>query len=206
MKQPVQSIVAASCEKQESPTMLAHPASLLVSGSIPAANVRQIPILSLSGNPMLGRCCNVYYPYKKRTDYYINYEFVAHGTVVYNYLEDCEYEAKPGKDVKLIGTVGEEWLTSEEKLYATYDCDGQGVAYPLSNAGIVWVRMADGCEKVATSLGDALTANLAINSRGQDIPHGDGDMVACADAGGSPNEGDQWIINGAVFANTYEPA
>lgn len=148
----------------------------------------------------------MYYPYKKRTDYYVNYEFVEPGTIVYNYLEDCEYESTAEKNVKLIGTVGEEWLTSEEKLYSIYDCNEQGVAYPLSNAKVVWVRMADGCEQIATRWGDVLTANLAVNSRGQALPHGNGDMVACSDNGGSPNESDQWVINGAVFVNTYEPA
>lgn len=140
-----------------------------------------------------------FYPYKKRTDYYVNYEFVAPGTIVYNYLEDCEYEAGGDKVVKLIGTVGEEWLTSEAKLDSTYDCDN-GVAYPKPDANIVWMRPAEGQEQIPTSWGDILTANRP------GVEHGQGDMVACADAGGYPNENDCWVVNGAVFANTYEPA
>ena len=145
-------------------------------------------------------------PYVKRTDYHVNYEIAEPGIEVFNYLEDCYYETKPGKNVILTGTVGEEWVTSEEKLYNTYDCDDNGCAYPRPDAGIVWMRPAEGQEEVATSWGDVLTANLPYNSQGDSIPHGDGDMVACADAGGYPDENDCWIVNGAVFENTYEPA
>ena len=138
-------------------------------------------------------------PFKKRTDYFVHFEFVEPGTVVYNYLEDCEYTSTEDKNVKLIGTVDEEWLTSEAKLYSTYDVE-DGVAYPKEDGNIVWCILADGCEQVATSWGDVLTANR------DGVPHGDGDVIAYADDNYSPNYDDAWVINGLVFENTYEPA
>lgn len=35
------------------------------------------------------------------------------------------------------------------------------------------------------------------------IPHGWGDFVVCSEVNGSPNLNDRWVVNGAVFATTY---
>ena len=51
--------------------------------------------------------------------------------------------------------------------------------------------------QVATSWGDVLTANR------QGIGHGIGDMILCADAGGTPNFNDMWVVNGLIFEATY---
>lgn len=51
---------------------------------------------------------------------------------------------------------------------------------------------------VKTSWGDTLYANRP------GIDHGMGDFLVCADADGRPNLNDVWIVNGEVFAYTYD--
>jgi hypothetical protein len=52
--------------------------------------------------------------------------------------------------------------------------------------------------QIPTSWGDVLT----VNAPG--IPHGRGDFIVCADAGGYPNLNDRWVVNGEVFPSTYD--
>jgi hypothetical protein len=52
--------------------------------------------------------------------------------------------------------------------------------------------------QIPTSWGDTLT----VNAPG--VPHGKGDFIVCADAGGYPNMNDRWVVNGEIFPSTYD--
>ena len=128
--------------------------------------------------------------YKKKS-YAMKAEVVAIGTEIYNFLEDCHYTTNEAKCVKLIGTVGEEWPVTLEKLAKTYTlADGTHITQENIPAGVfdIVTIVDDSAEtifaeqtieqtKVSTSWGEVLTAN--------------------------PD--DSWVVNGMVFNNTYAP-
>ena len=149
--------------------------------------------------------------YKKRY-YTMKAEKVPVGTKLYNYLEDCHYTTNDAKCITLIGTAGEEWPVTIEKLVKTYTLsDGT----PLTaenipegefriativdgNAETIFAEQVSELVQVVTSWGEILTAN-----RGG-IPHGEGDFIVSANKEGQPNPEDRWVVNGLVFINTYE--
>ena len=147
-----------------------------------------------------------------KTSYIIQAEIVAPGTSVYNWLEGSTGVADVGHDVKLIGTVGEEWLIAREKLPVKYTYPGGTPIDPyalpdgifdiqaIAGAEIIWAEQVYDQRQVQTSWGEILTANRS------GVDHGSGDYVVYADAGGQPNYDDSWIVNGAVFPTTYAPA
>ena len=150
--------------------------------------------------------------YKKKS-YAMKAEVVAIGTEIYNFLEDCHYTTNEAKCVKLIGTVGEEWPVTLEKLAKTYTlADGTHITQENIPAGVfdIVTIVDDSAEtifaeqtieqtKVSTSLGEVLTANR------EGVPHGDGDFIVFANKDGKPNPDDSWVVNGMVFNNTYAP-
>ena len=74
--------------------------------------------------------------YKKKS-YAMKAEVVAIGTEIYNFLEDCHYTTNEAKCVKLIGTVGEEWPVTLEKLAKTYTlADGTHITQENIPAGV----------------------------------------------------------------------
>lgn len=149
--------------------------------------------------------------YKKR-NYTLKAEKVPAGTRLYNYLEDCHYTTSDTKCIKLIGTVGEEWPITFEKLAKIYTLvDGtpitaknipEGVFEIATivdeNAETIFAEQVFKEVKVTTSWGEILTANR------DGIPHGDGDFIVYANRDGQPNPDDKWVVNGLVFINTYE--
>ena len=150
--------------------------------------------------------------YKKKS-YAMKAEVVAIGTEIYNFLEDCHYTTNEAKCVKLIGTVGEEWPVTLEKLAKTYTlADGTPITQENIPAGVfdIVTIVDDSAEtifaeqtieqiKVSTSWGEVLTANR------EGVPHGDGDFIVFANKDGKPNPDDSWVVNGMVFNNTYVP-
>lgn len=150
--------------------------------------------------------------YKKKS-YAMKAEVVAIGTEIYNFLEDCHYTTNEAKCVKLIGTVGEEWPVTLEKLAKTYTlADGTPITQENIPAGVfdIVTIVDDSAEtifaeqtieqiKVSTSWGEVLTANR------EGVPHGDGDFIVFANKDGKPNPDDSWVVNGMVFNNTYAP-
>lgn len=161
-------------------------------------------------------------PYKKG-DYTIYARYAYPGEAIHNYLEGSDYVTSDDKPIVLCGTVNEQWTVTFDKLMNTYTyVDGSditendlGYRIPQSddqwveirpiqeaNAPIIWAEQTDLDDQVEveTSWGEILTANRP------GIPHGEGDWIVCADAGGYPNESDQWIVNGEVFETTYVPA
>lgn len=147
---------------------------------------------------------------KKR--YTIKAEKVATGTTVYNFLEDCHYTSDDEKCIKLIGTVGEEWLVTIEKLVKTYTFVDRTPITPENipegvfeistivddNAETIFATRVIHEEKVVTSCGEILTANR------KGIPHGKGDFIVYANKEGKPDSDDKWVVNGMVFDNTYQ--
>lgn len=137
--------------------------------------------------------------YQKRTDYFIDYEVAEPGRKVYNYLEDAHYVTDPEHNIVLTGTVGEEWVVTEEKLRKSYIVNDEplssGKVSPKPNTGnnIIFAEEAKEKTIVKTSWGTELTAKP-------------GDMIAYADSDGQPNMEDSWVINGEVFKTTYEEA
>ena len=94
--------------------------------------------------------------YRKK-NYTMKAEKVAAGTELYNYLEDCHYVTTDDKCIKLIGTVGEEWPVTIEKLAKTYTfIDGT----PITSENI-----PDGVFDIATIVGDDAETIFAEQSR-----------------------------------------
>ena len=134
-------------------------------------------------------------------------EKVAAGTEIYNFLEDCHYTTNDVKCIKLIGTVGEEWPVTIEKLAKTYTLiDGTPITAANIPEGVFEIAtiVNENAEtifaeqvQVATSWGEILTANR------DGVPHGNGDYIVSANKNGHPNPNDRWVVNGMVFTNTY---
>lgn len=149
--------------------------------------------------------------YKKKA-YCIKAEKVIPGTQLHNFLEDCDYVTSETKCIKLIGTVGEVWPVTVEKLSKTYTfIDGTPITaenipegvFDIStivdeNAETIFAEQTKEQVKVATSWGEVLTANR------DGVPHGEGDFIVYANKCGQPNQEDKWVVNGMVFANTYQ--
>ena len=150
------------------------------------------------------------------------------GTQVSNFLEKSNYVTSQKKQFVLTGTVGEKWVVDVEKLCKTYTtADGKPITKELLSSMIVkgYARNSDKAIpiikpfkiealpgninwamfvprqyvfQIPTAWGDILTVN------DPSVPHGAGDFIVCADAGGEPNLGDRWVVNGAIFADTYD--
>lgn len=148
----------------------------------------------------------------------LSYEITVHkppkGTEVYNFLEDCHYTTSEIHPYVLTGTRGEQWVVRGEKVCSTYTFNGQEITLDqLEDLGEepITIQTKEGPKNMAmqipseismpieTSWGDELIAN-----RGG-IDHDDGDYIVCSvDKDGTPNLEDRWVVNGAVFDDTYD--
>ncbi len=137
------------------------------------------------------------------------------GTCVYNVLEDVNYVTDEKKQFVLEGTAGELWVIDSGKLQKTYTLtDGspltlgylkshmtdKGIKIKTTTGVTNWAMFVpmQYQVQVPTSWGDVLTANRP------GIPHGAGDFIVCADNNGQPNFKDKWVVNGAIFRDTYD--
>lgn len=134
--------------------------------------------------------------------------------------------ATKAQDIVLSGTRGELWLTSIDKVQRTYQimCQGQwgsnwGAAtmkqgQVLNGQFILpWVKIralgetASGtmaCFVPLSQKGQIRTSWAVLNFNASGVEHGLGDFILCAvGANGQPNLQDRWVVNGAVFADTY---
>lgn len=130
------------------------------------------------------------------------------------------------QDVVLSGTRGEMWLTSIEKVQRTYQVmsngqwgsDWAGVTKTrgeTSNGKFVlpWMKvrsMGDAaaatmaCFVPASQAGQIQTSWAVLNYNAKGVEHGLGDFILCSkNADGSPDLSNRWVVNGAVFADTY---
>lgn len=124
----------------------------------------------------------------------------------------------------LCGTVGEMWTIKADKLVNNYNFlqGGQPLAInqqtlnqrlhgkyldwtlirtsPQATAGQNMACFVPNAQKgqIQTSWGAVLNIN------GVGVTHGKGDFVVCAKLpNGRPNLADRWVVNGEIFANTY---
>ena len=156
----------------------------------------------------------------KKKKYTIHWYVPNLGTEVYNKFEDAHYKTDVNKPIVLVGTQGEKWVIDLNRFLNTYTVSGDPAALvekllngTLTRADSKRVFSADAkpdgpiywafrlpkkyMTQVATSWGDVLIANRP------GIGHGIGDMILCADAGGTPNFNDMWVVNGLIFEATY---
>lgn len=151
-----------------------------------------------------------------KTSYIIEGRMVSEPTEVYNQLELVSYDVEvDGESVILTGTLGEEWVSPVSKVISTYtkedgsalsaedftSCLGEKIALKtISELGTNFALEvpADIVVKVETAWGDVLYTNAS------DAPHGNGDYLVCNNVGGSSDLSDVWVVNGAVFPNTYD--
>lgn len=138
------------------------------------------------------------------------------------------YCTKPG-DMVLSGTRGELWVTKQEKVMQTYQVSSNGSwvrdwssvfnqrAIKRGETVLIpWIKVhADGaqngenmaCFVPKKERGQIRTSWAVLNINAQGVEHGLGDFVVCQAqmVGGKlqPNMNDRWVVNGAVFADTY---
>lgn len=171
------------------------------------------------------------YKRTRKKKYTIKASMPPVGTKVHNHLEKVDYITDENKKFVLTGTVGEQWVVDVNKLMKTYtfengqpitkqelpymlkDCMDKAKAKvckviprfniqtivdnstPTNWAIFVPVKYTF---QIPTSWGDILT----VNAPG--IPHGTGDFIVCSDLNGYPNMNDRWVVNGEIFADTYD--
>lgn len=145
--------------------------------------------------------------------YTIQGKMVSSVEEVTNVLEGTHYQAEPGTDVILKGTVDELWVTPLEKVLTTYvKEDGSELTKEdfIEDTFITLQTKAgkpvfaafvpkDQQVEIQTAWGDILIANRP------EVEHGAGDYIVCdATEDGQPNFEDVWVVNGKVFETTYD--
>jgi len=130
------------------------------------------------------------------------------------------YCVKEG-DLVLSGTRGELSVASIQQVQSMYACFHNGawsknwqaaVADKLRNGCFDWVK-AQSSQAMA---GQAMACFVPVSQKGQiqtgrtvssfnspGVDHGLGDFIVCNSVGGKPNLSDCRVVNGAVFADTY---
>lgn len=150
-----------------------------------------------------------------KTEYTIQGMLVSKDTPYENVLEgNSGVVTDDGVTVLLKGTVDELWPSKLEKVMNTYTkADGTELtaedfaqkdtyidlktkATPDTNFAMF--IPADIQVVVETAWGDILTANRP------GVEHGEGDFLVSTVKDGQPDLSDVWVLNGAVFPNTYD--
>lgn len=124
----------------------------------------------------------------------------------------------------LCGTVGEMWTISPDKLAKTYNflqgkqplqINQQSLGQRMKNGLLDWTLVRTSpqatagqnmaCFVPSTQKGQIQTSwGAVLNINGAGISHGKGDFVVCAKLpNGKPNLSDRWVVNGDIFATTY---
>ena len=147
-----------------------------------------------------------------KTAYIIHAEVVEPDIEVYNWLEDSTGISDFGHDIRLTGTVGEQWLIDRNQLPVKYrypdgyeidpDYLPKGVfeVEAIPGGEIVWAEQVQDQREVQTAWGEVLKTNRP------GIDHGSGDYLVYADNDGQPNYNNCWVVNGKVCERTYEYA
>lgn len=151
----------------------------------------------------------------RKKHYRIQGMMVSKDTSFHNDLEDVDYTVTDdGITVVLKGTVGEMWTSKLHKVVSTYtkpdgstltesdfaDKDKFVDICTISESDTTNYAMkvpSDVSVTVETAWGDVLHTNRP------NAPHGKGDYLVCGMKDGKPNVNDVWVVNGAVFPNTY---
>ena len=151
-----------------------------------------------------------------KAEYTIQGMMVSKDTTFHNDLENVDYTATDdGESVVLKGTVGEQWVTKLSKVLETYTkADGTALkAEDFTNSKDTFIDLKTKAEPdtnfacfvpkdvrltVNTAWGDVLHVNDPVSE------HGYGDYLVCPNKDGKPDFSDVWVVNGAIFANTYD--
>lgn len=151
-----------------------------------------------------------------KTEYVIQGMMVSKDTAFHNDLENVDYVATDdGESVVLKGTVGEQWITKLSKVLETYTkADGTPLkAEDFTGNKDTFIDIKTKAEPdtnfacfvpndvrltVNTAWGDVLHVNDPVSE------HGYGDYLVCPNKDGKPDFSDVWVVNGAIFANTYD--
>ena len=135
------------------------------------------------------------------SSYDVTIEKVKPGTKVHNKLENSDYVTDDDRCFVVTGTAGEQWPVNGDKLKSKYGLDPDSVkdgepttAHVNGGNDGIWAVPVTGSHKIETSWGDVLETNAA------GVEHGDGDYIVS----NSPDFSDTWVVNGAVFGNTYK--
>jgi len=150
---------------------------------------------------------------KKR--YTVQAMMVSKETSFHNDLEVVDYTVTDDDTTVILkGTAGEMWATDLSKVIATYtkpdgselsktDFDEKDVyidivSIPTPGANYAMFVPQAVTVTVETAWGDVLHTNLP------NAPHGNGDYLVCrvGDDHG-PDLSDVWVLNGAIFPDTY---
>lgn len=138
------------------------------------------------------------------------------------------YLVKDDQTFVLCGTQGEMWCISAQKLAQKYvwasddsridKASFEQRAYVTSSAPgterrlLHWTKVrtvpdnstAFACFVPANMQGQIATSWAMLNINGSGVNHGKGDFVIAGNAGGQPNLNSRYVVNGAVFGNTYD--
>ena len=151
-----------------------------------------------------------------KTEYTIQGMMVSQEISFHNDLENVDYTvADDGESVVLKGTVGEQWVTKLEKVLETYTkADGTALtAEDFTGSKDTFIDLKTKAEPdtnfacfvpadvrltLNTAWGDVLHVNDPVSE------HGYGDYLVCPNKDGAPDFSDVWVVNGAIFANTYD--
>ena len=151
-----------------------------------------------------------------KAEYTIQGMMVSKDTTFHNDLENVDYTATDdGESVVLKGTVGEQWVTKLSKVLETYTkADGTALkAEDFTSSKDTFIDLKTKAEPdtnfacfvpkdvrltVNTAWGDVLHVNDPVSE------HGYGDYLVCPNKDGKPDFSDVWVVNGAIFANTYD--
>ena len=141
---------------------------------------------------------------------------VSKETSFHNELENVDYTVTDdGESVVLNGTVGEQWVAKLSKVLETYTkADGTALtAEDFTGSKDTFIDLKTKAEPdtnfacfvpadvrltVNTAWGDVLHVNDPSSE------HGYGDYLVCPNKDGAPDFSDVWVVNGAVFPNTYD--
>lgn len=125
----------------------------------------------------------------------------------------------------LCGTVGEMWTISADKLARTYtflqnnqplQINQQSLSQRVRKDGLLdWtsIRVSAratlgqnmACFVPSSQKGQIQTSwGAVLNINGAGVSHGKGDFIVCSKLpNGHPNLADRWVVNGEIFATTY---
>ncbi len=151
-----------------------------------------------------------------KTEYTIQGMMVSQETSFHNDLENVDYTVTDdGESVVLKGTVGEQWVTKVDKVIETYTkADGSALtAEDFTSSKGTFIDLKTKAEPDTNfacfvPVDTRLTLNTAwgdvLHVNDPSAEHGYGDYLVCPNVDGQPDFSDVWVVNGAIFASTYD--
>ena len=156
------------------------------------------------------------YKRTRKKDYELWARVCPAGVKIHNFLENADYVTSTENQVVLSGTLGEQWVIPNAELVKRYrTLEGYSITEKtVKRMKEQWVKVRPNpsmgilfaCFVPSFQQGIIQTAQgiqLAINN--PSVSHGKGDFIVCmANPNGTPNLNNRWVVNGSVFATTYD--